>query len=77
MRSHAISFALVLILFSNSNSKGHCFSRSRDDNNSNHEPRENPSDDIFTNQDGNKDLPPPLISDENQNDVSVLPGGGD
>lgn len=62
MRSHVLSIVLVLIIFSSS--KIYCFSRL-----SNNIRREDLSDDLFTNQDGNQDLP--LLSSEDD-DVGLL-----
>lgn len=75
MRSQALSFILLLAI-SSSISRINCFSRSRDD--VNHDRRESLSsdDDIFTHQDGNKDLPP-LVSGEDHDVVGLLPGDQD
>lgn len=51
MRSHAFSIFLIFSIFSSS--RVNCASRSRD---SLHERRDDLSDDIFTNQNGNEDL---------------------
>ena len=74
MRSHAFSIILLLVI-SSSTSRINCLSRSRDD--VNHDRRDGLSsdDDIFTHQDGNKDLPP-LISGE-ADVVGLLPGDQD